>query len=374
MSNLDPGFDTFPLFELPSLVWEMVILRMDVLEIFTFTFVSEDIYNAVKRLLGRNKHRYQLKMRLAREHRLGINRTVHHTFIVNDDAFFIVKTPKNFKREAFTATIDGTSFKGFVMKGGMMAYCEDVEVGMRAMICYFSELFDQDICHLHYGYFPKTVSSDLAIIDFLLNRQGRIGSATVHLSKPKVKFEQLFDRLTTVETLEFDVSLGLRLNVPEGLTWQRNVLYLNNPSWLTVPHLMLMNCKRLILDGCDLEDFDVNIFLRHVVNGAVPELEHLTIEAVEKAIIMRENMDEILEHLDCEANPNRVLKTSPEDPRRMLATPMDISQNGETIATVFYTEEIPPDYKAYSMRFLDFVKPSHTCTGPYRFNYRNRML
>ncbi|EGT57581.1 hypothetical protein CAEBREN_08913 [Caenorhabditis brenneri] len=161
MSNLEPGFDTFPLLELPSLVYEMVILRMDVLEIFTFTFVSEDVFNTVKRLLSRNKQ-------------------------------------------------------------------------------------------------------------------------------------------------------------------------------------------------------------RHFVNGAVPNLEHLTLKGA------TQNMMEYLEKLNCEANPNRVLKTSPEDPRRMLTTPMDISQNGETIVTVFYSEEISPDI--YSMRFLDFVKPSHTCTGPYYFDHRSCML
>ncbi|EGT59948.1 hypothetical protein CAEBREN_08540 [Caenorhabditis brenneri] len=186
---------------------------MGILEVFILMFCSEDIYNAVKRLLGRNKDKYQLKMCL---------RTVHHTFIVNDEAFYLVKPPKNFKRETFTASMDGSSFKKFIMEGVMMACYADVEIGMRAMICYFSKLYYQGICQLHYGYFPKTITSNFAMIDFLLNHQGKNEFATVQISKLKVEFKQFFKRLTNVETMTFDVSLGLQLNVHDGLTWQRD--------------------------------------------------------------------------------------------------------------------------------------------------------
>ncbi|EGT57602.1 hypothetical protein CAEBREN_09439 [Caenorhabditis brenneri] len=228
MSNFDPGLDTFPLFQTPSLVWEMVILRMGLLEIFTLSFCSKNIYNAVQ---------------------------------------------------------------------------------------------------------P---------VDLLI-------------SKPNVKLEPLFERLRTVKILWFEVDRTLPVTVPIGLTWEHEELVLDNAHWLTVPHLLLMNCKRLIIHNCLLQDFDINLYLRHFVNGAVPLVEHLTIEAV------RQDMMEVLEDIECEENPNRVLKTSPDDIRAMLITPMDIRQNGETIATVFYTQETSFSISTY---FLDVVKPSHICVGP----------
>uniref|UniRef100_A0A1I7UVL8 FBA_2 domain-containing protein n=1 Tax=Caenorhabditis tropicalis TaxID=1561998 RepID=A0A1I7UVL8_9PELO len=151
-------------------------------------------------------------------------------------------------------------------------YWNNPYIGLRALVSYFTDLFNIPIHFLHFGPFYKNSTNDSRrAVDWVMSRQCSVNSFMIH--GHHVDDEIVHYTLNNCQFTEY--------NTPTSPTFRRSLKYhlksveIYNAPWITVENLIELDCCELSITESRLTSEDINRFLRNWARGGSPRLRSL---------------------------------------------------------------------------------------------------
>lgn len=340
-----------PIFKFPVLVRELIVERMSLDDIFILSICSKRCYRTMQYFIRHSKKAYRLCVGFGDywngydsscgQIQVEIPSTkTKHEIVVNS----MERLNNSKKRKTFSGMVADIAFVGVRETHFTNTYWEDTNAGIKALIVHMTELFNKDV---NVSIESPGHPIPLPILEFINERQKSIPFANVELIPFDEAHVSTLDCLKNAEILEMNVYMKFDFDKDATRKWEHKKLRIRWAPWVNSSHLLRMNCNRLEFPFGVNKSADLNAYLKGWIEGAVPRLEHLTLQN------HSHHRKGTLEGIPYRENPDRVLMTLSSEARVVIDTPVDICRNDGIVGT-FFCSQLASELGWPSFQF-DFV-------------------
>ncbi|EFO84561.1 hypothetical protein CRE_22582 [Caenorhabditis remanei] len=156
-------------------------------------------------------------------------------------------------------------------------YWNDRVVGMTAIGDYGREIFNRDIHSLLLGN-ENEQNDHKRAVDWVMDTQQSIADLYCEF-KPKTDrdLDYILENCKYIEDLTLFVKPTDAYCPAKMPNFSLNYLYISPSFWINSQHLLLMNCKTILLQDSKLTHRELNSFLKHWMNGGCFQLKDLKV-------------------------------------------------------------------------------------------------
>ncbi|EFO88817.1 hypothetical protein CRE_06332 [Caenorhabditis remanei] len=175
---------------------------------------------------------------------------------------------------------------------GLSTYWDDCTVGITEIGDYAREVFNQDIYEVMLGEKQEDDNYGRAA-EWVKNSQETIQSLHCNFN-PEIDNDLDF----ILENFKYTERLALDVNPPPEYcpakppNFNVDHLHILFSFWVKQEHLLTMNCKYIALQDSTLSSEDLNVFLKHFMNGGCSQLKEFNVD-VEEPIDYEVVMDDV---------------------------------------------------------------------------------
>ncbi|EFP03470.1 hypothetical protein CRE_09529 [Caenorhabditis remanei] len=176
-------------------------------------------------------------------------------------------------------------------KLGLSTYWEDCMVGITEIGDYAREVFNQDIYEVVIGEKkPDDVYERAA--EYVTKSQKSIHSLFCDF-KPEIDndLDFILENFNYTERLALDVNPPPEYCPAKPPNFNVDHLYILFSFWIKQDHLLTMNCKYIALQDSTLSSKDLNVFLKHFMNGGCSQLKEFNVivdESIEYEVALND--------------------------------------------------------------------------------------
>ncbi|EFO88871.1 hypothetical protein CRE_06518 [Caenorhabditis remanei] len=161
---------------------------------------------------------------------------------------------------------------------GLSTYWDDCMVGITEIGDYAREVFNQDIYEVTLGEkLPEDVYERAA--EWVKNSQETIQSLHCNFNPEIVNdLDSILENFKYTEILVLDVNPPPEYFPAKPPNFNVDHLHILFSFWVKQEHLLTMNCKYIILQESKLSSNDLNVFLKHFMNGGCFQLKEFSVD------------------------------------------------------------------------------------------------
>ncbi|KAF1771472.1 hypothetical protein GCK72_003298 [Caenorhabditis remanei] len=256
--------------------------------------------------------------------------------------------------EARLPTLSNGKFRGvqFKMDGDcLVTYWEDKLTGLIEIGNYAREIFNQDISQVFIG--GKYAVDYRRLIDWTMETQKTLEffQFIEHEKTPDEDLDYILENVKCTGYLSLHATPSENFRPAKHPVFNLHEIFIHYSFWIKQEDLLAMNCKTVIMRGSKLTSRDLNVFLKHWLDGACSQLKELYVD-VEEPINYEVLLDGV-EFTERGDDVERVYHIDEENTKKTIRGGYDIKRpNDNIIATIRNGAE---DRK----RFYMFVWPDY---------------
>ncbi|CAL2042864.1 unnamed protein product [Caenorhabditis brenneri] len=308
--------ETFPVLFLPYLAICNVLDHFNLNELIHFSFCSKRTQRIASRK-PKGKVEIILKAQKQSEFIVSLNKQPSYKFKPTPIADVVVPTKT------------GLSYYGYFPVITVTLRTEAVQ-GIDKVGTYITALLKTPITEIQF-LSEKKDNDTIGIIDSVKRRQTSIEKCT--FGQMKYTDRYLSHLLSTLEITD-DFDLAAMTSDFFRYSWSLSCVRLTvqHGEWLTVEHLLNMNCQIVDLQDTKIRSEDLNQFLKHWQSGGCSSLKYLRLRAA------RFDMTDITEGIQVEEFPDTVSRSylGYYGETIEISGGHGIKRNDGTIGTVFF--------------------------------------
>lgn len=261
----------FPLFSLPYVPLKQILDDFGQQGILTISLCSQRMKNVAIAYRGPSKNT-QLELNS------GTNGYLSYSINFVNYELLHVETNSNLpeRRHLNTVTI-GNFYDIPVEMGekGLKTYWSDHITGLFAIGEYAREIFNRNIFAVILGR-EQAENDHRRVIDWVMRTQKSIEDVYCEF-KPRSDedVDYILENCKYTEYFTFFVKPSDGYSPAKMPNFNVENLYLSPSFWVNTNHLLTMNCKTITLQDSKLTHKELNLFLKHWMNGGCYELKDL---------------------------------------------------------------------------------------------------
>ncbi|CAL2042866.1 unnamed protein product [Caenorhabditis brenneri] len=317
---------TFPLLLLPYLALCNLLDYFSLNELIRFSFCSERTQRIASRK-PKGEVEIILKAKTQPEFIVRLNNNETHKFdILGNRALLSTPTAK-------PTPIAGTIVPTRTILSYTATFWTDAVQGIDRVGTYLTELLKTPVTELRIVS-EKKENDMISIIDSVKSRQNSVGKCFFgqndHTNR---SLTHLLSNLEITDDFNLDAMPSYYFRFVWSLKYV--TLTVSFGRWLTVEHLMNMNCQYVDIQRTNIGSEDLNQFLKHWQNGGCSSLKFLQLS------VSPSMLANIIEGIEAEQIPDttsRLYTGHNGEPIRKSGG-HDIKRRDGTIGTVFFTPQ-----------------------------------